>query len=337
MASPIDWETLRKALCALQMRILDHLLEARGNIGSPAMAMVADVTAADTIYAVDKLIEDRIVEWLATEWPARWPVQLMMEGLENHGDVTFPRGTPVADTVLKLMIDPIDGTREIMWDRRSGWALAGIAPQRGPENRIGDLQVAAMTELPTTRAWRADQLSAVRGGKLVAEAIDLFSRKQTAFQPQPFPGTDLHHGFSGLAAPFPGSKQTVGAILENLLARLEPGEAPNTLPIFDDQYLCTGGLFADLATGKLRFYGDLRPEVFAHLNTPATLCAHPYDVCTALIVEAAGGIIRGLHGPLDGPLDTTSAITWIGYANAELAARIHPALEQSVQAVLVQQ
>ena len=72
----------------------------------------------------------------------------------------FPNGTCPADTKWKCLLDPIDGTRGIMYDKRSAWALSGIAPQRGEATRLSDIVVAAMTELPTTKQWRADQVSA---------------------------------------------------------------------------------------------------------------------------------------------------------------------------------
>lgn len=335
MSETIDWEVLRGCLCSLQTRLLKHLLKARGGFATDSMAAVADVTPADTIYAVDKFSEELILEWMHDHWPAQWPVELLMEGLEERGPVTFPAGTAVGDTLLKLIIDPIDGTRELMWDRRSAWAMAAIAPQRGSANRLADLRVAAMTELPTTRAWRSDQFSAVRGQRLVGETLNLFTGERTACTPLPHRGSDLLHGFSGLASPFPGAKEVVAAITERLFSRLEPTNALHALPIFDDQYICTGGQFHDLMTGRLRFFGDLRPHVFAAQKAPAALCAHPYDVCTALIAEASGVVVVGLDGqPLDGPLDTVSPMAWIGYANAELARRVHPLLRDTVAEVL---
>ena len=56
---------------------------------------IAAVTAADTIYQVDRLCEEAILAWFERHWPASWPVELVMEGLENES-VTFPRGTRIA-------------------------------------------------------------------------------------------------------------------------------------------------------------------------------------------------------------------------------------------------
>ena len=63
-----------------------------------------------------------------------------MEGIE--GDLCFPAGTAVAGTRWKCILDPIDGTRGIMYDKRSAWALGGIAPQRGEETMLSGIVAA---------------------------------------------------------------------------------------------------------------------------------------------------------------------------------------------------
>ena len=49
----------------------------------------------------------------------------------------------------------------------------------------------------------------------------------------------------------------------------------------------------------------------------AALCCHPYDLCTELIARELGVSVTDAQGvPLDAPLDVTSDVGWIGYANA---------------------
>jgi fructose-1,6-bisphosphatase/inositol monophosphatase family enzyme len=73
-----------------------------------------------------------------------------MEGIDDEG-LVFPARVHVGDTKWKCIVDPIDGTRSWMHDKRSAWSLAAIAPQHGAETRLSDIVVAAMTELP----WRS--------------------------------------------------------------------------------------------------------------------------------------------------------------------------------------
>jgi hypothetical protein len=138
--------TCRRLLCALHDHIRDTLIAARAK-HSAKFARIASVTAADTIYYVDRLSEEAIIEWFEEHWPRAWPVELVMEGLED-GTTTFPSGTAVAKTKLKCILDPIDGTRGVMYDKRSAWILTGLAPQRGAKTHLGDIVVAAMTEFP---------------------------------------------------------------------------------------------------------------------------------------------------------------------------------------------
>src|SRR5688572_30744329 len=107
----------RRLLCALQDEIRDRLIAARDR-DAGRFAEAAAVTAADTIYHVDRLSEEAILAWFARHWPKTWPVELVMEGIEDADHVTFPRGTPVAKTMFKCILDPIDGTRNLMYDKR---------------------------------------------------------------------------------------------------------------------------------------------------------------------------------------------------------------------------
>src|SRR5688572_21937835 len=140
-----DLERARRLLCGLQDHMRDAIIGARRRQAG-RFARVVAVTASDTIYHIDRLGEHAVIAWFSEHWPKAWPVEIVMEGLEE--EVTFPRGTPVARTVLRCIIDPIDGTRAIMYDKRSAWILTGLAPQRGKKTSLADIVVAAMTELP---------------------------------------------------------------------------------------------------------------------------------------------------------------------------------------------
>ena len=243
-----DLERARRLLCRLQDAIRTSVLATQRR-GAARLARVAAVTAADTIYAVDQVSERTVLAWLGKNWPRRWPLELVMEGLEDRGAVTFPRGTPVAETVFKCIIDPIDGTRGLMHDKRSAWSLAALAPQRGPQTNLGDLVVAAMTELPVSKQDRVDQLSAVRGGGVRAERSDLRTGRRRKFTPRPSRARTLAHGFASFVKFFPAGKAWLASLEEKLWRRLgEGGE------IFDDQYLSTGGQLYELLLGRDRLH-----------------------------------------------------------------------------------
>ena len=325
-------EKARTLLCALHTSIQRALIEARGR-QAKNFAKVAAVTAADTIYHIDRLSEEAILAWFEAHWPKAWPVELVMEGLEAEA-VTFPRGTPVARTEFKCILDPIDGTRGLMYDKRSAWILSGLAPQRGAKTTLADIEVAVMTELPTSKQWRADQISAIRGcgpKGVVARAVDVRSGAVTKFSPRPSRAKDFKHGFASLARFFPEGKALIAEIEEELWRGLYGGAGTSPL-VFDDQYISTGGQVYELLVGHDRMLGDIRPRAFAKLGIESSLTCHPYDICTELILREAGGIVEGLDGKrLKAPLDTTTPVTWMGYANATLARQVRPVLAALVK------
>jgi len=329
-------ETIRTLICELELAILKAILAERARSTVEALAVISEETAADTIYAIDRVAEATITDWFAVNWPAQWPVEIVMEGLEDGAVLTFPVGADVADTILKCIIDPIDGTRGIMYDKRAAWILVGVAPQRGAANTLADIDVAVMTEIPTTRQWRADQVSAIRGDGVRAVAIDV----RNDFAPQsielkPSTATEVRHAFGTVSRFFPAGSTLLSQVEEALWERLygQP-DSPSPL-VFNDQYISTGGQFYEILAGHDRFIADLRPEAFAKLGILSNLACHPYDVATALILEEAGCVIEKPDGqPLDCPLDTTTPVSWVAYANAELAGAIRPVLQSVVRDLL---
>ncbi|HET7537399.1 MAG TPA: inositol monophosphatase [Candidatus Didemnitutus sp.] len=326
--SAVELERIRRLLCQLQDHVLESLLAARRR-GARGMARIAAVTAADTIYAIDRVSETAVVAWFDRYWPRRWPVELVMEGLDERHATTFPHGTPVGETRYKCILDPIDGTRGLMYDKRSAWSLAGVAPQRGAHTGLDDIFVAAMTELPTSKGGAMDQLSAVRGRGVIATRRDLHTGRSTRFSPRPSRARDVAHGFASFAKFFPEGKTWLARAEEELWRKLKVTEGRDRQPVFDDQYLSTGGQLYELLSGHDRFIADLRPLAFARLRIKSALACHPYDLAAALVAREAGCIVTAPDGrALNAPLDTTTPVAWVGYANATLARRIGPGLRQ---------
>ena len=229
------------------------------------MHAVVGSSVADTIYAIDRVTDDALQRWFAEHWPPDEPVELVSEALDapvRVGDGP-PRWT--------CIVDPVDGTRSLMYDKRSAWVLAAVAPwSAGP--RLRDTVAAAMTELPTTKQWASDQVSTVRGagpGGIVAVRRDV---RRTGWPGEvlvlrPSTATGLEHGFASLARFFPQGKARIAAFEEELWRELYGhGDTRRDVAIFDDQYLATGGQFMELLSGHDRFLGDVRPLVFAELG-----------------------------------------------------------------------
>lgn len=322
--------SLRQLLCQLQNDILRSVVDARRDQSTETLSAVAGETVADTIYQIDKVSEKTILAWFATHWPSSNPVELVMEGIEDRGPATFPAGTAVADTKWKCLIDPIDGTRGIMYDKRAAWSLAGLAPQRGPATNLSDIVVAVMTELPTTRQWRSDQISAIAGcgpSGIIAQTTNVLTHSRQKLGFHPSLATDFKHGFASFSKFFPEGKALISTIEEQLWSELYGLGKVASPFIFDDQYICTGGQLYEILSGHDRFVADIRPLVLRKLGFDSSLVCHPYDVSTALILKEAGGIIEAPDGnPLIAPLDTTSPVSWVAYANPTLANLVRPVL-----------
>jgi fructose-1,6-bisphosphatase/inositol monophosphatase family enzyme len=327
----------RNLLCSLHLHIQKVLIAARER-ELKKFATIAAVTAADTIYHVDKLGEHAIFAWFEAHWPRAWPVQIVMEGVEDDNSVTFPRGTLLESTTFKCILDPIDGTRNLMYDKRSAWILTGLSEQRGSRTNLADIEVAVMTELPTSKQWRADQISAIRGRGpkgIVAVGRDVRSGRTTRVAVGPSQATDFKHGFASFARFFPDGKTLTAQLEEALWAKLHGGAGQASPLIFDDQYISTGGQLYEVLVGHDRMIGDIRPLVFSKLGIESSLTCHPYDICTELILREAGGIVETPAGrPLTQLLDTTSPVAWMSYANEDLARQVRPVLRRLIKQFL---
>jgi fructose-1,6-bisphosphatase/inositol monophosphatase family enzyme len=291
-----------------------------------ALAGVADVRGGDTIYNIDAHSEEILFEFCQV-WSQSGPFVLISEGIEDAGWRVFPDGATVADAEFLMIVDPIDGTRNIMYNKRSAWALTGIAPNRGPKTTLADIECAVMTEIPTTRHLYSDQLWAAKGEGAFREAQNLVTGERKDLPLRPSTKPDLSHGFASFAKFFPPAKGAMAKLEEELMARVAPNEGENPL-VFDDQYMTTGGQLYEILVGHDRFIADLRPLFFEALGLPKKLVCHPYDICVEIIAREAGVIVTDeTGGPLTAPLDIRAPVSWVGYANPVLQTRIEPHLK----------
>ena len=198
--------------------------------------------------------------------------------------------------------------------------------------------IAAMTELPTSKQWRADQISGVRGcgpDGLLCQIVNVNSGSRHHLSLRPSQAQDFKHGFASLAHFFPEGKALLAQVEEHLWDELYGLGSSASPLVFDDQYISTGGQIYEILAGHDRMLGDLRPLAFKKLGLSSGLACHPYDICTAMLLTEAGGIIEAPDGStLDVPLDTTSPVTWMAYANETLANQVRPLMQKLIAAHL---
>jgi len=293
------------------------------------LARATEGTDGDTQFHLDLRVERLLLEF-CQDWAREVPFVLVAEGIAQDGWLILPEGTPGDQAQFLLVVDPVDGTRMIMYDKRSAWCLAGIARNRGRQTTLADIQIAVQTELPTTRQHLADTLWAVKGQGAFGERVNLLDGSRYAFQPRPSRATDLRYGFASVVNFFPDGKAWLARLEEELYRATGSMDVHGNPLVFADQYISTGGQIHELVMGHDRFIADLRPVAFRQMGlTHLPLCAHPYDICTELIAREAGAIITDEHGkPLSTPLDIREPVAWVGYANPVLRERIEPVLLQ---------
>lgn len=324
-----DPQDVVRRLIDFQAQVREVLIQARA---AQNLSAVDRQSTADTIYGIDCLVEP-ILDAFCEDWGRTTPLVLIAEGVEDEqgqaGRRVYPRGSREEDARICLIVDPIDGTRGLMYDKRAAWALAGVAPNKGPGTRLRDIEVAVMSELPTSKMGRSDVCWAIKGQGAHAHRVDLTTGRTEPLVLRPSSASDITHGFSSVVSFFPGTKLVAAELMEFIARRLiGPADVSKAL-VFEDQYISTGGQFYEVIAGHDRFIADLRPLVYARDNRPQGLCAHPYDCCTALIAEEAGAIITdGLGHPLDGPLDVTTGLNWIAFANRTIHDQVQPLVRE---------
>jgi hypothetical protein len=292
------------------------------------LTSVSHEGAGDVIYAIDRISETELVHQFTSEIAAHEPIVLIGEGLPN-GRMTLPLSAKENDCRWRIIVDPIDGTRGLMYQKRPGWILTGVAPNLGEKTTLADIEVAVQTEIPLVKQHLCDQHWATRGNGVGGIRHNRLTGESKPLTIKPSRASELRHGFATICRFFPGGRDILAALDEELCDRLlsrQHGE----VGVFEDQYACTGGQLIGLAIGQDRFVADLRPLVqrFAEERGIAPgHCCHPYDLCTYLIAEEAGVIVTTpTGGPLAAPLDTESNVAWVGYANEQLRSLVEPVL-----------
>jgi len=81
---------------------------------SGELATVVGEEECDTIFALDRVSEDLLIDFFEREVASRAPVLLIAEGLID-GEIILPRGTAECDVIWRIIVDPIDGTRGLMY------------------------------------------------------------------------------------------------------------------------------------------------------------------------------------------------------------------------------
>ncbi|MEO6713814.1 MAG: hypothetical protein ABIM89_10345 [Mycobacteriales bacterium] len=323
----------------IQAIIRDRIVEACEAQSVDALAAADDTHDGDTIFAVDRISEDLLLALVSEHLVQQWPLVLIAEGLHDTGlgpgIVTLPTALDPADAVIRVIVDPIDGTRGLMYQKRPAWILTAVAPNLGDDTELSDVGIAVQTEIPLVKQTLSDVVWAIRGQGMHAERYDRRTGDSQALTLRPSTATTLQYGFSQISRFVPGGREELAAIDDEVMAELLGPVQAGKAMVFEDQYICTGGQLYELICGHDRFTADIRPlldELLARRGEELGLCVHPYDICTLLIAQEAGVVVTdGRGAPFDARLDVTGACDWVGYASETLRAHVEPALHNALR------
>ena len=331
-----DPEALVRRIRAAHEAIRDEVVAATARGAIDEMAAVVGEDAGDTLFAIDKISEPVLLDSFG-DIAREWPLLLIAEGLGQDGRRVLPAGTAPGDVEIVVIVDPIDGTRGLMYQKRPAWVLTGVAPARkdGPPPTLADIELAVQTEVPLLKQNLCDTLWAMVGQGAQGERVDRFTGERRPLPLRPSRAATILQGYGGLVRFFPGARPELAAIddaiAEQLLGPPQPGRALT----FEDQYISSAGQLYELVMGHDRWTVDLRPVIDAALRARGRtlgICSHPYDLCTELVAREAGVIVTDPAGrPLATPLDVFGDVAWVGYANATLRDQIQPVLHAQLR------
>ncbi|HZM01079.1 MAG TPA: hypothetical protein VFD43_12595 [Planctomycetota bacterium] len=275
----------------------------------------------DLSYPLDEEAEEAL-EAFGQEVGARQPLTLIAEGPGERRYGAAASGPP-----LRALVDPVDGTRSLMHDMRSAWALTGIAPDQGPATRLSDCVLAVQTELPTTSAGVYHVLWAEKGRGATIARHEVATGRELERRPLvATAGTRIDNGYLCFERFLPVERPLVADLEARFLSRAIEAFDLSPRLLYDDQYLCSAGQLFLVATGRYRMLADLRGWL-ARTRGIDNFTTKPYDLSTLLIWREAGiPVLDDELAPLDAPMDTETKLSVVAFANEELRHKLQPLL-----------
>jgi fructose-1,6-bisphosphatase/inositol monophosphatase family enzyme len=285
--------------------------------------------AGDVTYAIDERTELAVDRWFR-EAAREAPVSLLTEDSgwrhlgpgPGGGTVELPgfgHGGP------RIALDPIDGTRNLMADLRSAWTLVSFAPAGPGEPRLSDLVGGFLAEIPPSNAATYRVLTASAGSCELAEHDLAGGTRLRARRLRVDPTARVERGYFPFFRYEPAHRPALARLERAFFERLARHEGTDPRAVYDDQYISSAGQLALLALGTYRMVVDARALVARRAGVSA-VTSKPYDVAGAILcARAAGAVVTAADGSeLDFPLDATTPVDFVGYANAATRERLEP-------------
>src|SRR5258708_2898386 len=249
-------------LRTIKATIRDQVVAACEQVAMESLARIVAEQAGDTVFAIDRISEEVLLHHFA-QLGQNWSFVLIAEGVGEDGILVFPSGIDPADAELRIIIDPIDGTRGLMYQKRAGWILTGVAANHGPTTSLRDIELAVQTEIPLIKQHLSDSFWTIAGQGVEGERYNRLTHERHPLFPQPSQSNTIAQGYGGIARFFPGGRAKLAAIDDEVVLRILGPALPGRVQAFEDQYIATGGQLYELLMGHDRWIADLRPLLSA--------------------------------------------------------------------------
>ncbi|HET6204776.1 MAG TPA: hypothetical protein VFI25_18435 [Planctomycetota bacterium] len=318
MRPPAPVAPLLAAARAFHRRVLRAVASSRLDPDGAAREGVGDLS-----FPIDDLAEEAL-EALGREVGSICPALLVAEGL---GEKRFGRGGPR----LRVIVDPVDGSRERTHRLGSAWALVGFAREQGGGARARDFFLALQGEIPLPHSPTLRVLGAERGRGAWEEVRHagtgrLRSRRRYRADARARPGA----GFHVFAAFGAADRTPLARVQDRFHEGLRRRFGTDFRAIGDWMAGPTARLLLDATEGRLRMAADLRPLFPRSIRATAK----PYDLAALLVPLEAGGIVTSPDGrPLDFPLDLDSGVAFVAYPNRRVCSGLEPLLRRALRSV----
>lgn len=329
-----DIKSLFEPIKRLHEIIREKVVEACENSSLNQLSEIVADDEGDTIFAIDRVSEELLIEFFEKEIASKTPIVLIAEGLET-GQIILPRDAKEEDCVWRIIVDPIDGTRGLMYQKRPAWILTGVAPNKGENTNLSDIEFAIQTEIPLVKQHLSDVLWAFKGDRGNAERYNRLTKTSHNLNLKPSKANSIEQGFSQISRFFPGVRDVLAEIDEEIVSETLGLPKLGKAQCFEDQYISTGGQLYELISGHDRFCADLRPlmqPIMDSRGLDLSICCHPYDLCTELIAREFGIELTNQFGErLINSLSIETNVAWIGYANKQIRRQIEPVLQNALR------
>ena len=166
-------QLVKNVLCEIGVAVRDKIYQSLRQQSADKRSSIFAEGNDDTIYQIDRDVEDIIVPCLKKHAEKLGGIVLIAEGISD-GELVLPDGYSKEKAAVKIIMDPIDGTRGIMYDKRNAFFLAAASPNIFGAT-LKDVEVAVMVELPTSRCYLADTITAVKNQGVVREIFNLIT------------------------------------------------------------------------------------------------------------------------------------------------------------------